>query len=661
MTAGAAAKTSFFYALAAAALLLSAALYGLRAALGSGIVFAACSVIIFAIAAAAAFAFGARALESCGFEWDSFPGLRVPAAATLGLGALALAVFALGEMKLLYPTSIVLLLGAFLWSGRKRLVPFPVPGMVARTGWELAALLPLAGAFLVCFAPPPHYDSLVYHLALPQAYALNHAIAPVPGSVYSHFPQNSEMLFTAALLLGSDTAAQLFSWLCAALSGLWVYGYLRTLENSGEASPGASGLALFLALSHTSFALLASASYAETAACLFITAAVLSLAMWRRNAGPQSRLWAAAGGVFCGLAFGTKYYAGITAAALLMLALRHCYSVQRFSERRARVVDVLIFAAACCLVCAPWLVKNAAETGNPVYPFLYRLLNADTALAGQAQAYFSMLTEYGGQGRPLRELIMFPYTLFTAPSHFGGGMDALGTLGWNLFFAATPLMALAALRSRELRWCGAYILLHFAVWFFTAKVLRFLVVIVPLGSILAAEGFMAARREGGRLAGIVLAAALLAFAAERAVLWAGMNDLAYNWNYLFGKAGRAEHLSATLRYYPCAAAVNAMSPPGARVLMAGEQRSYYVRRNVAATALTAQNGFVTAANAAASPLELAQTLARDYDWVIYVPGEMRRLHPYGTLNFSENGLKNWEEMLSVQPAFAAESCALYRL
>jgi 4-amino-4-deoxy-L-arabinose transferase-like glycosyltransferase len=645
----------------ALALWAGAAVYGLRTVSGPGVFFHLWSVLVFLFMAASAFSAGAWALGKAGFERDRKAALFIPSALTLGLGMEAIFTMLLGALGILYPAAQAVMLGVMLWLGRDNFASLTCKNFdFDFCGWDGLTAFLLAATFILCFAPPQQYDSLVYHLAMPQAYVAQHALVALPENIYSHFPQNGEMLFTSALLLGSDLAAQMISWLAALLAVWWIYAYARRF--------GRGGLAAFIAASHTSMLLLCAASYVETLVCMFVTGALVSLLEWRVSAEGRARLvWIALSGLFCGFALGVKYYAGITAAGLFFVGIYHCYSVQRFSIRRKLVVEMGAFVALAALPFVPWLVKNIYEIGNPVYPFLYHLFNgtggsASNNAVAQAKVYFFMLTEYGYGGWFFRTLFHFPFTLFARPDRFGGGMDVLGIFGWDLLFAAVPLMWLAARKRPELRWIWAYVVFHFFIWFMTARVLRFFLPVVPAASLLAAEGIYALEDYCTPFARAAVWIGLAFFTCGRLYTWAYANSVQRCWDYVLGAKSRAVHLQGLLPYYPCAAAYNAAAAPGARVLLAGEQRSYYVSGNVTATSLVHVNGFVNAADGAVSPEDLRQKLAHDYDWLIYTPKEEQRLRFYGTLNFSGPGYKNWSGMISVlQPAYKGDLCTLYKL
>ena len=104
--------------------------------------------------------------------------------------------------------------------------------MTASRPGRLAAVLTLLCLGLCAmevFSPEIFYDSLVYHLALPQEYLRVGRLHAPDGIIYSHFPQNGEMLFTLALQLGSDLLAQMFVWLASALTVAWLLTFGRRI------------------------------------------------------------------------------------------------------------------------------------------------------------------------------------------------------------------------------------------------------------------------------------------------------------------------------------------------------------------------------------------------------------------------------------------------
>ena len=123
---------------------------------------------------------------------------------TLGLGMLSLGGFFLGAAGLYKPWAASALLAGLWIAGYSQLLPAleslaPDQSLLRERPLAAAAVaLPLLAALWMCLVPPHQYDSLVYHLALPQAYVREGRLFAMPGIVYTHFPQNGEMLFTLA-------------------------------------------------------------------------------------------------------------------------------------------------------------------------------------------------------------------------------------------------------------------------------------------------------------------------------------------------------------------------------------------------------------------------------------------------------------------------------
>jgi len=583
-----------------------------------------------------------------------------PAALTLGLAVLTLGVTFLGFAQLLYPAAVAILLGVMLWQGRG-VMGFSSDDLRRHLSGKMLYLLPSAlfalAVFIACFAPVHQYDSLVYHMALPQIYAAVHHIARVPFNLYSNFPQYGEMLFSVGVLFCSDTLAQLFSWFAYAVGGLWVYCACLSIGTAGW-------LALFLTLSHTALMLLSCSTYVETLTALWITAAVLSFGQWIYSENETARpYFAALAGIACGMAFGTKYYAGVTAAILFVMGVLHIFSAGWFSVRKRRALELLMFAGLAFVLYLPWAIKNMAWAGNPVYPFFYGFFNAGGPAAEQAKNYFAVLTEYRLQGHFFRELISMPLFTFLTPGRYGGGMDVLGSLGWELVLVGIPFMIYSALSGGIRRFVGVYLALHAVVWLSTGCVLRFLTVTVGLAAILAADGIIKYWREAPRYARIMLASGLVLFAGARLLSYAYVQNVFEIPSVLTSVRTPRQYLSSRLSYYPCAEAAGKLTPPDSRILLAGEMRSYYFGRIVWPTSIFRPNEFVAMANASSGYEDYRQKLlAFGYTHVITVPQELRRLQSYRTLEFDRNGYSNWNALQqNAKKEFESSGCALYSL
>lgn len=586
---------------------------------------------------------------------------------TLGLGLLALGTFTLAAAGLLRPWSVVGLV-AVLWvlgSTELRAMAGSLGAnlnlLSVRPATATAVLGALTLTFITTWAPPHQYDSLVYHLPLPEAYIRAGRLVAPEHLVYSHFPQNGEMLFTLALLLKSDLLAQMLVWVCTAASVWWVFE-----AGKREAPLTAVLVGCGLLVTHSSVMVLSGTTYVEPIVMLWCTASVLSFYRWRGMSSGQAgqRSWLALSAMFCGLALGTKYYAGITAGVLGLTLAGRVLTAPR-DLRRARAFELLLFTGVTTTVFSPWLIKNALFVGNPVFPFLYRWFPATAVgwTADTARDYFRMLTEYGHEGRFWSDLVRLPLLLLSGSQRFGGGMDALGTTGWELSFWLLPVAIWAGRGNRFLRGLLFYLACHLAAWFGTRVVLRFLVPVAPLLCLLAGVAAHALWLRLGRAGRVMLGAAVGLLTFQHLLLFGFMHALFGSLPPAVGLEDRDAFLSRKLDYYPCARWAAAHLDKNDKILLVGEQRSYYLERDRVATTVHAPNRFLAQADAAEGPAALARSLAADgLTHLLLTPREMARLGA-GMTPMTARAQANLAalEPAHLEKAFQGAACRLYRL
>lgn len=585
------------------------------------------------------------------------------AGATLGLGMLALGGFMLGALGLFKPWAASALLAALWVIGYGELKPAleslaPDQSLLRERPLTVAAVsLPMLAALWMCLVPPHQYDSLVYHLALPQAYLREGRLFAPPGIVYAHFPQNGEMLFSLALLLGSDILAQMYMWLSSVLAIWWVFALGRR-----EAPMSAIALAALFISTHTAVLLMASTTYVEPLVMLWITAAALSYERWRELApqGGGPRGWLILSAIFTGLALGTKYYAGIGAAAF---GLRLLYAAS-LDRRKNRIADLALFTGIVSALFAPWLIKNWVCVRNPVFPFLYKWFeNTGTGWNAElAEGYFHVLVEYGHVGGFFHSLISLPILLLRNPLRFGGGMDVLGDFGWTILLWLLPLGAWAASKNKTLRGLLLFCALWGVAWFSSGVVLRFLTVLVPLMALLGACGLVALWRTLDRWAKVVIGGALTVMTLAHLFLFVYIHATFGSGSTAFALETREEFLTRRLDYYACADWLRGNAVENDKILVVGEQRGYYLPADHLPSTVHMENLFIRRANASASPAAMLTALRSDgFTRVLIVPREASRLGS-GMGSLTPAGAVNWKGLEdTLKTEFMGRRCVVSRL
>jgi hypothetical protein len=240
--------------------------------------------------------------------------------------------------------------------------------LVPRQRSALFGALPfvLVGLPMLALAlyPPTVFDALSYHLPYARAFAESGALVTVETLQLSVFPQLYEVIVTLPFLLVDDVAAEAVALLPAALIALLVAAWARRESPGSSVDSDAGAWAAALWLGNPLVVWMATQAYVDLALALFVVAGFLCLERWRARArlDPRSGL-VLLGGLLLGAACGVKYL-GLPFAGLGALYVLGC------SARGGRARALGIFTLSVLVVAAPWYLRIAVETGNPVFPFL---------------------------------------------------------------------------------------------------------------------------------------------------------------------------------------------------------------------------------------------------------------------------------------------------
>ncbi len=297
-------------------------------------------------------------------------GLRVVTACGTGLWMLSTAMLVLGSAGLLWTWLWWPIVGigaaAAAWQARKTLEAWRPGGHHDGRAllWVLMAVA--AAIWLAGAARPPgyvglsdRYDVIEYHLQVPREFHDAGRVGELPHNCYSYYPLGVEMLFLVTMCLRGGAyagmyAAKMFPGLFGVIAVAAVFlAFRRDDDTRGRFAAGLLAsvpLALYLSW----------LAMVELAEVCYLVLAVLWLREWLREPTWRS---ASAVGAMLGAACAIKYLsvglvAGPVLAVMLIVALR----------ARRRLRDVALAGALTLVLFAPWLVRNALYTGNPVFP-----------------------------------------------------------------------------------------------------------------------------------------------------------------------------------------------------------------------------------------------------------------------------------------------------
>lgn len=215
-----------------------------------------------------------------------------------------------------------------------------------RIPWWSLAVFAVYGAFYAWSATGPEIqaDPNTYHLEAARD-ALREGRFSSEISFYNRLPQALELLFVIAYAFGGASAARLvhFAFLIATVPLIVAIGRRAGLPD--YAAYGATALYFLSPV----VAVTGTAAFNDAA----LVCATLAMLLVLLDGGPA---WLAGG--LAGFCYAIKMTGGLAIpVGLLILAGRKQWR------------SILPFGLAASVVIAPWLIRNAVETGNPFAPF----------------------------------------------------------------------------------------------------------------------------------------------------------------------------------------------------------------------------------------------------------------------------------------------------
>lgn len=315
---------------------------------------------------------------------------RLALAGGIGFSAVSLGTLALGVAGLLYQRLFALLLGALIVVEVVRSLR-DKPALIVESSqaalaprWLRRSVLLISVPFVCCMMlgamlPPTDFDVKEYHLGGPKEYVLAGRIHFLPHDVYTSFPFLTEMLLLDGMVVRGDWlrgayAGQLVLMFFAPLTALGCYCVARRV--GGEV---AGWLAVLVYLTIPWTYRISIIAYTEGALCCYVVLSLLAFQIWneRRQSLPAacSSAWREVLilGFIAGSAVSTKYPGMVLVAIPFAVAV--VLSGLRTQPRNVPQLglSLVTYGVGVLVAFGPWMAKNLAETGNPVYPLLYGL------------------------------------------------------------------------------------------------------------------------------------------------------------------------------------------------------------------------------------------------------------------------------------------------
>lgn len=468
------------------------------------------------------------------------------------------------------------------------------------------ALIVLCLALLAC-TPPFSRDALIHHLQVPKLYLQHGGIYEIPELKFSYYPMNLDLLYMAALWLGSDILPKYIHAAFAFATALLLYAHLKK-----RLSDTYAWLGVVFFLSIPVIIKLSITVYVDLGLVFFSTAALLLLFRWLET---EQRRGLFLAGICCGLGISTKYN-GLLILFLLtfmvpVLFIRSREQGQRFAVPALKATVLFCFAAL--LAASPLLIRNTVWTGNPLYPLYNSFFNRISTIteeqhvappvnevtdtdtdtdtkkekvtpSGNVRGVFAR--RYILYRENIWQLLLLPVRIFFEgqdgdPRYFDGRL--------NPFLLLLPLLAFALRAARQVRLeqiaLTAFSLLYFFFAFNTGVLrIRYLVPMVPCLVILSMYGLNNLEKLAEKYLNKKTVTLSWSVIVLLLLFWNG-NYIREQFkevdpfSYITGRLTRDEYLSKQLPEYPIMQYVNKNLPESAKILcIFMGNRGYYLQR-----------------------------------------------------------------------------------
>lgn len=312
----------------------------------------------------------------------------------------------------------------------------------------LSLLGAVVAVIILAGVPPVSRDALTHHLFIPKLYLQHGGIYEIPHISFSYYPMNLDLLYLIPLYFGNDIFPKFIHFAFALITAAMIFQYLKRRINMTYALLGA-----FFFLTIPVIVRLSTTVYVDLGLICFLFASILCLFRWIETGFHPKYLLISA--LFCGLALGTKYNAliGLFLLGLFVVIVYARYNAKRKFSGLKSIGWSAVFVTAALIMFSPWMIRNVAWTGNPLYPLYKGVFNSDTTseeetrpenLLRNRSRMSHIQVRHQIYGESLLEIVLVPLRVFfqgkdDSPQYFDGKM--------NPFLLFLPVFAFFGIRS----------------------------------------------------------------------------------------------------------------------------------------------------------------------------------------------------------------------
>jgi len=514
--------------------------------------------------------------------------------------------------------------------------------------WPIAwGLLVVMGAIFLAgdLSPEVFYDSLHYHLAVPNLYLIDHRISDQPNLAFSSFVMTANLMWGFGLTVGSEITAKV---LHGATALLLILSFIAFEQRYLIRGAGVLGAVFFLSIPLVGMNVTTAGIEVAVSALQFLAIYTLIRALADAHEEPAAGQWLRLAGVFTGLTASCKYTClpAIPLACLIIVWWKRRGEAQ---EWKKIVRYVALFAIPAVLIVVPYFARNVVFHRNPVYPFAGTFWGEPRLTPESWQTITNedraRRFEDFTSARSLAGIARYPWsiTMYGRTSQDFVGPLLLGLLPIT-FFARPPGKAYGLLARYCLGLC--------AVWFLTTSIPRFAMPMLAIASLVVASALLSTCAGFWQRAVLLLCFVVIATNLYFTLFF---NANSENWRVLFGQLSERDYLADAHPTYPAPSYeafewMNQHLPVGSKVLVAGDSRTLYTRVPVVPSSIYNTQMIVEIARQAHTGDDMARLLREQGITHIFINfAEAVRTESYGLFRWDASTWAVLEEFWSRYP------------
>ncbi len=549
----------------------------------------------------------------------------------LGCGNLALIVFFVSLVGLIYKTTFLLLVvvGVFLlyFFGKEifqniHLPKFSFFQLILFIIFIYTALINLLGSL----TPETFFDSQFYLLGVLNQWKLEHRMVFIPYIASSLYPFNVNMLYLVAMVLGNDISAKIVHWLCGIICCYGIYVFVKKYFSKITA--------LIAVLIFYTVPTLMSVSW-KTAIELGISMFEIGMIFCMLEyISSKNKKFLVLSGLCGGFAIGSKYIALLEFFAISVIF----FIYKLFKEKEQKVLEEFsYFLVPAVVVASVWYFRNLILTGNPVFPFF----------ASKIGSFKPRVVGNIFADPPFPKFSFKNYFLFLWPLSLGQLQQESYPGGVFLFFL--PLLVMFKNIDYKIKFLIKYFLICLILWIFLGRFyLRYFIPVISVAAVIYAY-FISENTLPQWIKNLIYVIFIFVICSNVNFSIRILHFTQMPSHFVFGDMTKEEYLSTQRPsypspYYQVVNWLNKNLPEDSKILILGDTRGLFYERKCLTSGVLEYSPLVEMLKKCNSSEELYDLFKKEKitHILLNVP-EAKRLSGYDNFYFEKKELKVWCE------------------